>query len=107
MASMDLAGSDPIASLALGIAVILAVAKISGHVALRLGAPAVLGELLAGILLGNLPVLFLHDLGESVGVDMLARFGAMILVFEVGLQLTIREVFEVGIPSILVAVIGT
>jgi Kef-type K+ transport system membrane component KefB len=107
MTPMELAGSDPIASLALGLAIILAVAKIAGHFALRLGAPAVLGELLAGILLGNLPVPFLHDLAGSAGVDMLARFGAMILVFEVGLQLTIREVFEVGVPSILVAVIGT
>ena len=42
------------------VAVILAAAKISGHIATRLAQPAVLGELIAGVVLGNLGLIGLH-----------------------------------------------
>src|SRR5204863_1188987 len=45
---------DPIASVILWLALILAAAKIGGHVAARIKQPPVLGELVAGLLLGNL-----------------------------------------------------
>jgi Kef-type K+ transport system membrane component KefB len=102
------AAVDPIAGLALGLALLLVAAKVAGHVAIRLGAPAVLGELVVGILLGNLaPSGFVHDLAASSGVETLARLGVMILVFEVGLELTLREVLDVGVAAIMVAVLGT
>ena len=44
---------DPVAPLVLAIALLLSAAKLGGDVAVRLGQPAVLGELLIGVLLGN------------------------------------------------------
>ena len=103
---MDIA-TDPIAGLALGLAVILVAAKTAGHLALRVGAPAVLGELLVGIALAAVPVPFLQGLGQLPAIDTLSRLGALILVFEVGLVLTVREIVDVGVASIAVAVVGT
>src|SRR5438105_279740 len=45
---------DPVAPVLLALAAILAGAKLGGDLAERIGQPAVLGELVAGILLGNL-----------------------------------------------------
>ncbi len=105
---MDAVGTDPIAGLALGLTVILVAAKTAGHVAIRVGAPAVLGELLVGIALAAVPgVPFLHAIGQSPEIDTLSRLGALLLVFEVGLVLTVREILDVGVSSILVAVVGT
>ena len=107
---MDAVGTDPVAGLALGLAIILVAAQLAGHLALRLGAPAVLGELLVGVALAAVPgapFSFLRELGQSPAIDNLSRLGALILVFEVGLALTVREISAVGVASVLVAVAGT
>jgi Kef-type K+ transport system membrane component KefB len=52
--------ADPVAAILLALIVILAVAKLSSEIFERLGQPAVLGELLGGVLLGNL-ILFNPD----------------------------------------------
>ena len=46
---------DDLGWLALGLAIIVTAALFGGHLAGRIGQPAVLGELLVGMLLGNLP----------------------------------------------------
>ena len=93
----------------IGIAVMLVTAKLCGEVFERLRQPAVLGELFAGILLGNL-VLFGFTRAESLKTDAtvaaLAEFGVIILLFEVGLESDLREMIEVGWSSLLVAVLG-
>jgi Kef-type K+ transport system membrane component KefB len=111
-ASLLAAGSaqgDPVAGLVLSLALILLVAKLGGDLASRIGQPAVLGELLGGILLGNVP-LFGHSLMERLKsdptLDMLARIGALILLFEVGLESTVAQMLRVGMSSLLVATIG-
>jgi Kef-type K+ transport system membrane component KefB len=64
--------------------------------------------LLAGMLLGNLPGLArLQFLGADPYLDILSRVGMLLLLFEVGLDLSVRDLFEVGSSSLLVAVIGT
>jgi len=87
----------------------LVTAKLCGEVFERLRQPAVLGELFAGILLGNL-VLFGFTRAESLKTDAtvaaLAEFGVIILLFEVGLESDLREMIEVGWSSLLVAVLG-
>jgi len=45
---------DPVASVALALTLILVAAKLAGELAVRLGQSAVLGELVVGVLLGNL-----------------------------------------------------
>jgi Kef-type K+ transport system membrane component KefB len=93
----------------LALAVILAAAKLGGHLAVQVGQPAVLGELVAGLVLGSLD---LAGIGWFAGiesdqtVDILARLGVVILLFEVGLESTVRDMLKVGFPSLLVAVLG-
>ncbi|MEP6917935.1 MAG: hypothetical protein ABJC89_19975, partial [Acidobacteriota bacterium] len=53
-AGADSGPADPIASLVLALALILVAAKVGAHFAVRIGQPPVLGELLAGVVLGNL-----------------------------------------------------
>jgi len=99
--------SDPVSSLGLAVATILVAAKVGGHLAVRLKQPSVLGELLAGIVLGALPWPFFETLRNDPGVDMLARIGVLVLLFEVGLETTVRDVMRVGVASARVALLGT
>lgn len=99
--------SDPVSRLGLAIAVILVAAKVGGDLAVRARQPSVLGELVAGILLGSLPLSFVRELRTDASVDMLARIGVLVLLFEVGLDSTVRDVLRVGIPSTRVAVLGS
>jgi len=100
---------DPIAHLLLWLALVIAAAKIGSELAVRLRQPPVLGELMVGIVLGNLSLAGVHALAElprHAGVDMLARLGLVILLFQVGLASTIPEMLRVGVTSLLVAVVG-
>jgi len=100
---------DPVLPVVLGLAIILAAAKVGGEAAVRLGQPAVLGELLAGVILGNLPLAGiggLEFLKSDASIDILSRLGVLILLFEVGLESTVDEMRQVGASSLLVALLG-
>jgi Kef-type K+ transport system membrane component KefB len=91
------------------LAIILAGARLGGSVAERFQQPAVLGELLVGVLLGNLPGVarqFSTVVRGEPMIAMLAEFGAVILLFEVGLESTLREMLRVGMRSLVVAMLG-
>lgn len=94
----------------LKLVILIAVAKLAGEIAERFKQPAVLGELLAGALLG--PSLFgLVDLSDhadaSVGlIAFLASLGAIILLLEVGLETKLKDMLSVGVSAGLVALIG-
>jgi Kef-type K+ transport system membrane component KefB len=100
-------GLDP--AVLIGVAVMLVAAKLAGEVLERLRQPAVLGELLAGVLLGNL-VIFgftrIEPLKTNETIAALAELGVIILLFEVGLESDLREMIEVGWSSLLVATLG-
>ncbi len=68
--------------LALAMAVVLVAAKVGGDLAVRAKQPSVLGELLAGILLGSLPLAFFRELRTDASFDMLARVGVLVMLFE-------------------------
>ena len=70
-----------------------------GHLAMRFKQPSVLGELLGGILLGSLPLPPSGDAADRSDVDLLARLGVLVLLFEVGLESTVRDVLRVGIAA--------
>jgi Kef-type K+ transport system membrane component KefB len=110
--------ADPIAPALLALIVILAAAKLAGELFERLKMPAVLGELIVGMVLGNLILVntgwsFFEPLrassitqGWAVILDGLARLGVIILLFEVGLESTVKGMMKVGPSSFLVAVLG-
>lgn len=100
---------DPVAPVALYLVVIMLAAKLGADLAVRIGQPAVLGELAVGVLLGNLRLLGFHGLDAMVAdptVDMLARIGVLILLFVVGLESTVGQMLKVGLSALLVAVLG-
>lgn len=102
------AGHDELGPLAFGLTIVIATAVVGGHLITRAGQPAVLGELLAGVVLGNLPGLgALHYVATDPYIDILARLGMLLLLFEVGLELSVDDLFLVGPSSLLVATIGT
>ena len=91
------------------LAIILAGARLGGSIAERFQQPAVLGELLVGVLLANLPGVarqFSTVVRGEPMIEMLAEVGAVILLFEVGLESTLREMARVGMRSLVVAVLG-
>jgi Kef-type K+ transport system membrane component KefB len=110
--------SDPIAPALLAIFIVLLAAKLGGELFERLSLPAVLGELIAGIALGNLVLVnpawnFLEPLRVTpiredwaLIIDSLGRFGVIILLFEVGLESTVKGMMKVGKSALLVAVLG-
>jgi Kef-type K+ transport system membrane component KefB len=100
---------DPVTPVVLAIAVILVVAKLGGHLASRAGQPSVLGELVAGVILGNLHLFgnsWFESIKNDATMDIFASLGVIILLFEVGLESTVRDMMKVGVPSLLVAVLG-
>ena len=78
-------------------------AKLFGELAERVGQPAVLGELVAGILLGP-SVLGLVPLSDAIFV--LAEIGVVLLLFEVGLETNLEDLVRVGAPALAVALAG-
>src|SRR5512139_2093236 len=102
-------GQDEHARILLAFAFVLVGAKLFGALVERLGQPAVLGELLFGVLLGNLALLggpSLVALEASETFAILAELGAILLLFEVGLESTPRDMMAVGIPATVVALVG-
>ncbi len=100
-------GGVDIARLFLAIAAILAGAKLLGELAERIGQPAVLGELVAGVLLGGSVLGVVPAEGAAADViHVLAQLGVLLLLFEIGLETDLREMFRVGPASLAVALVG-
>ena len=81
---------------------ILAAAKICGALAQWIGQPAVLGELVAGVILGNLALVN----PKNEVLHLLAELGVVILLFEIGLETDLRKLVKVGGAATAVAVVG-
>src|SRR5687768_13579062 len=97
------------ASLLAAIALILVLAKICGDLFERIGMPAVLGELSAGIVLGNLDLIGV-DAIEFISHDpqlaLLGELGVILLLFQVGLESNMAQMAKVGAVAFLVACVG-
>ena len=85
--------------------VLFAAAKLLGELFEHVGQPAVVGELLAGILVGP-HVLGWAGSGEGDVLEVVAELGVIILLFTVGLETSIEDLRAVGRPAILVGVLG-
>ncbi len=84
------------------LAAVLAGTRLLGGLAKRLGQPAVLGELLAGVALGALP--FFGRGHPALG--WLAEAGVVLLLFETGLHCEIERLLKAGPVASAVAVLG-
>ncbi len=82
---------------------ILVSARLFAEIAVRLGAPAVIGELTAGIILG--PSL-LGWIQPNEIIRYLAEIGILLLLFEVGLDTDMRKLMNTGRSSAIVALGG-
>lgn len=83
----------------------LAAAKLLGEVCERyLKQPAVLGEIVAGVLLGKSVLGWVN--GGNHTLKEIAEIGAVLLLFEVGLESDLNELFKVGPQAMLVAIVG-
>ncbi|MCX7737899.1 MAG: cation:proton antiporter [Hydrogenothermaceae bacterium] len=90
-------------SLFLYLAVIIFVGRIFGDIFNRFGLPSVLGEILAGVILGS-SVLGIVELNYAIKV--LAEIGIILLLFQVGLEADIHQLKKVGVPAFAVASVG-
>ncbi|MGB2698282.1 MAG: cation:proton antiporter [Candidatus Zixiibacteriota bacterium] len=80
-----------------------AVAKLMGELFERARQPAVVGEILAGIILGPY---ILNMIGPSHFYTVLAEIGVIILLFNVGLHTRTEDMLRVGPTSLVVAILG-
>jgi Kef-type K+ transport system membrane component KefB len=88
---------------------ILMAGKLGGEFAERVGQPAVLGELVAGVIVGGSVLgIVPTGAGDSMAelVHLLAEIGVVVLLFEVGLETDVREMFRVGPAASMVALVG-
>lgn len=87
----------------LQLALILFVGRIIGDFFNKFGLPSVLGEILAGVILGS-SVLGIIEVNEAIKV--LAEIGIILLLFQVGLEADFHQLKRVGFFAFIVAVVG-
>lgn len=94
----------PFTQLLLVLAAVLLATVLLGAAVQRVGQPAVLGELLAGVILGPslLAVLDPHD----PIIHAIGELGVLILLFQIGLHTNLRSILKVGAPALTVGVVG-
>ena len=105
----DATGGVDIAQILMALTVIILGAKLGGDLAGRIGQPPVLGELLFGVVLGNLSLVGLtwfEGFTQLGALSVLAELGVIILLFQVGLEADLNEMKRVGLSSLLVATLG-
>ncbi len=89
--------------------VILLAAKLGGEVFERFGQPAVLGELLLGVIIGNLTLIGIpgpEAIRSDQAIATAGELGVILLLFQVGLESRVEELRKVGVTSLLVALAG-
>lgn len=78
-------------------------AQVLGWLMSRFGQPRVIGQVLAGVLVGPSLLGLVH---VNVTLQALAEFGAIFLMFAVGLENRLRDLLAVGKEAVIVAILG-
>lgn len=85
------------------LALVLAAALLGGRVAARVGYPAILGEIVAGIILGP-PLIGLLNRNEAI--DTLGEFGILLMMLYIGMHLDLGDLRRASVPGLLAATGG-
>lgn len=85
------------------LAIIIVAAKIFGLLAQKLKAPQVVGEIVAGLIIGPSILGFVK---QSELLSMMAEIGVVLLMFGAGLDTNMRDLVKTGPKALLVAVVG-
>lgn len=110
-------GVNEFLDLAIALAIIIAAAKLGGFISVRLKQPAVLGELLVGLILGPSLLDFLHwgifEYSSEftyetlvLEINQLAEIGVLLLMFIAGLDLHLSDLAKSGKIALLAGVMG-
>lgn len=102
---------QPALQLALLLAILLPAVKLAASLCTRFGIPAILGELLVGVVLGpgafNLLHLHLFSQGQaSSALLLLAQLGGLVLMFIAGIETDIDRMREASVTAFVVALSG-
>ncbi len=103
------AGSDVVGENLLWLALILLAARLFAPLAQKIGFPAVLGELLLGVVLGNLGLLGFHyfdTIARDPIIMFMAELGVIILLLQIGLETRLGDLVSVGVRASAVGSVG-
>lgn len=85
------------------LAIILAAAKLLGILVRKLGGPQVVGEILAGLIVGPCVLGLVDYSGFTSGI---AEIGVILLMFSAGLETDLKELLKTGPVALLIAIAG-
>jgi Kef-type K+ transport system membrane component KefB len=103
------AGSGVVGENLLWLALILMSARLFAPFAARFGFPAVLGELLLGVLLGNLSLFGIHyfdSIAKDPIIAFIAELGVIVLLLQIGLETRLADLVKVGGRAVAVGGVG-
>ena len=102
-------GSDVVGENLLWLALIILSARLFAPLAQRIGFPAVLGELLLGVALGNLGLFgiqYFDSIAQDPIIKFLAELGVIILLLQIGLETRLGDLVSVGVRASAVGTVG-
>lgn len=85
------------------LAIIIVSAKVFGIVAQKLRAPQVVGEIIAGLVIG--PCVF-GFVKQTDYLSLIAEIGVIMIMFSAGLETNLKELVKTGPKALAVAVVG-
>src|SRR5688572_14129342 len=88
----------------LALIAIFVAAKLFGELAERLGQPAVLGEIVGGIIIGVSGLRLVDP--KDITIHLLSELGVILLLFLIGLETDLSKLLAVGGPAVVVAFVG-
>lgn len=102
---------NPLPILLLQITVILAAVKVFGWICQKIGQPSVVGEIIAGVVLGpSLFGLYFPDASDFIfpvsslhNIEVLSQIGLILFMFIVGLELNIRTIRKKANEAIIIS----
>jgi Kef-type K+ transport system membrane component KefB len=83
--------------------VLLLAAKIGDEIFKRIGQPTLIGEILAGVIVGPAVLGWYHINAET---SLFAEIGVVLLLFQVGIETRLADLLRVGLPAVSVGFLG-